>query len=123
MTDQYPEPLREAYQHLLAAEDAMGPRARLQFAQATLDAVRRDGTPEPAKPIWAAVHQLVNSGTTPERFAELVSALRTAGSEVQLAVATVAGEAMDNDKPRAAVWSALRDVVWALRDTDPPEAA
>jgi hypothetical protein len=118
MTDPTPA-VQAALDALTAAEDALHPMARLQFAQQSLKAGGYGSPfPEPTRKIWSALHHLINSGATPERIDVLLAALRGASSDDRLAFAVIAGEAVDDDKPRAAVWSALRDLIWAL---DGPE--
>lgn len=107
--------LEDALKRLAAAEDALHPMARLQFAQESLKAGGYGSPfPEPAKKIWSALHHLINSGGTPERIDVLLAALRDADSDTRLAFALIAGESIEGDPPRADLWSALRDVVWAI---------
>jgi len=96
-----------------AAMDALGPVARLQFAQATLAAVRDESTPPAARAVWVALCGLT-MGTDETRLAALVAALRDGGPGVPLVVAAVAGENAAHDEPRAAVWLSLRDLAWAV---------
>lgn len=109
-----PDPLDAAYERLAAAEGALNPFVRVDFAQATLAASANEDNLDEARAIWRAVHPIVNSGTTRERFDELVSVLRAGGSDVVLAFASTAGRAIETDPGRAAVWSALRDLAWAV---------
>ena len=101
-----------ALEQLAGAMDAMNPVARLQFAQATLRAVR-DNNPPQAAPLWSALHLLTES-TDADRLGHLLSVLEVVGPAPRAALKTVADHATQADMPRAAVWRALSALVSAI---------
>lgn len=115
---EHPPALRAALDQLSTAESALDSRVRLQFSMEILKTLISDTTPEQVKPLWAAVKEIVNSGSTPARLDHLTDALRVGDPDTQMAFAMIAGEAIEGDEPRAAIWAALRDVVWAIGEPE-----
>jgi hypothetical protein len=102
---------------LAAAMDALDPASRLHLAQQTLAIGGNEALPRPIRDIVLALHRLTRS-TEPAELAVLVAALKAGPPGTLLTVADIAGDAAagaaGDASGYAAMWTALRELCWAV---------